>query len=428
MTRLEKLARVDTATGLTRRWGALERIATQLPGPGPALVMFEIRRLRALNSALGHSVVDRLLATVARRLQEQRQVAWVGMLAPGRFYVELVPADDSISQAAEILEDLREPVDLARWVRVPDIVGAVVHTTPGHLDVDQVLRDFETGTASASEEERVVFVDEEHRSSGLRRVRVESDLSSAIAGGDVTFRYQPIVRIGDAQPIAVESLARWRHHILGPIRPDEFVAVAESSPLIHALGDHALSDAIAAIAAWRSSGTMIDLVHVNVSAVQLTDRQLADRVATMLDDHAVDPARLELEVTESAVLDTSGLWRDTLQSLRDVGVRVAIDDFGAGFSSLLSLRDVAADTVKLDRSMIAGIASDVGARSLVQTTIDLAHTFGMHVVAEGVETDDDHEVLLEMGCDLGQGWLWHRDLAADEVADVWTSECATESR
>ncbi len=421
IARLEDLARLDATTQLPRRRSVIERIGTQLPGPGSALALFEVRGMRSLNNALGHSVVDRLLATLAHRLAEHPHVSWAGVLGAGRYVVELGTKldEEALVMAASVLERLRRPVDLDRWVRTPDVVGAVVCTTPGHLDVDQVLRDFETGTAGATPDSRLVLVDEARRSAGLRRVRVESDLPSAISSGDVFFRYQPIVRVGDARPMAVESLARWRHHILGPIRPDEFVAVAEASELIHALGDHALEDAVATIAGWRSAGVMIDLIHVNVSAVQLTDAALVTRVADLLDRHDVEPQRLEIEVTESAVLDTSGVWRSTLAALRDIGVRVAIDDFGAGFSSLLSLRDVAADTVKLDRSMIDGIVSDDGARSLVETTIALAHQFGMDVVAEGVETEDDHQTLAGMGCDLGQGWLWHRDLDADDVANLW---------
>lgn len=422
--RLEQVARLDSTTGLTRRVGVVERIAAQLPGPGPTLASFEIRRLRALNSALGHSVVDALLRTVADRLSAHHHVGWAGSLGAGIFFVELADSllDTPGEQAEAILRDLRRPIELDRWLRVPDVVGAVVSPTPGHLDPDQVLRDLDTGIESATEAERIVVVDEARRSRGLRRSRVESDLAAAIGSGDLRFRYQPIVRLVDARPVAVEALARWRHPALGPIGPDEFVAVAEGCELIHALGDRALADSIAALRHWSTRGAEVDLVHVNVSAVQLTRSGLVDRIAELLELHGVAPHRVEIEVTESAVLDTAGAWRQTLRALRDLGVRIAIDDFGAGFSSLLSLRDVEADTVKLDRSMITGITTSEGARSLVETTIDLAHRFGMQVVAEGVETTEDHRVLTDLGCDFGQGWLWHRDLDGDEIADLWPSD------
>ncbi len=419
--RLEQVARLDPTTGLTRRLGVIERIAAQLPGPGPALALFQVRRLRALNSALGHSVVDGLLGTLGRRLEGSQHVAWAGVLGPGMFFVELATSLREVpeEQTEILVRELRKPIELDRWLRVPDVVASLVLPGPGHLDADQILRDLDTGTAAASEDERVVLVDERRRSTGLRRSRVESDLASAISGGDLRFRYQPIVRMVDARPVAVEALARWRHPALGPIGPDEFVAVAEGSELIHALGDRALADSLAALASWNRNGCGVDLVHVNVSAVQLTQPGLVDRIAELLTNRSVPAGCLEIEVTESAVLDTSGMWRHTLRALRALGVRIAIDDFGAGFSSLLSLRDVEADTVKLDRSMIEGIATSDGARSLVQATIDLAHQFGMHVVAEGVETAEDHRILTELGCDFGQGWLWHRDLEADEIAELW---------
>ena len=419
--RLEQVARLDPTTGLTRRLGVIERIASQLPGPGPAVAVFQVRRLRALNSALGHSVVDGLLGTLGRRLASSPHVAWAGVLGPGMFFVELATSLREVpdEQAELLVKELRKPIELDRWLRVPDVVASVVLPGPGHLDADQILRDLDTGTAAASEEERVVLVDQSRRSTGLRRSRVESDLASAISGGDLRFRYQPIVRMADARPVAVEALARWRHPALGPIGPDEFVTVAEGSELIHALGDRALEDSLTALASWHRTGCEVDLVHVNVSAVQLTQPGLVTRIAELIDDHDVPPGRLEVEVTESAVLDTSGMWRHTLRALRELGVRIAIDDFGAGFSSLLSLRDVEADTVKLDRSMIEGIATSEGARSLVQATIDLAHRFGMLVVAEGVEVAEDHRILTDLGCDFGQGWLWHRDLEADEIAELW---------
>ncbi len=421
--RLEQVARHDGVTGLLRRVGTIERLAADLPGPSAPLVTFELRHLRALNAALGHSVVDRLLAVLANRLEDHPDVAWAGMLGPGAYCVALCPSllDTPEEVAWSVLDRLRRPVELDRWVRVPDIVGALVEPTPGHLDPDQILRDLDTGVRSATEDRRLVVVDESLRSAGLRRNRVESDLAAAIAGDALSFRYQPIMDLASGRPVALEALARWRHPALGPIRPDEFIAVAEASGMILDLGDRAIDDTLAAMAAWDRLGIHPEPVHVNVSAVQLADPGLVDRVNDMLDRHDIAANRLEIEVTESAVLDTAGTWRRTLAALRGLGCPIAIDDFGAGFSSLLSLRDVQADTVKLDRAMLAGITSSDDARSLVGTTIDLAHRFGMTVVAEGVEEIEEAEVLVALGCDLGQGWLWHRDLDADEIADLWRS-------
>ncbi|NUR07600.1 MAG: EAL domain-containing protein, partial [Nocardioidaceae bacterium] len=233
-------------------------------------------------------------------------------------------------------------------------------------------------------------------------------LGEAIAAGEVRLHYQPVVDLASGATIGMEALARWRDKELGDVPPDRFIAVAEATGVIVALGRCVLQQACRVAARWPMVADERFLVSVNVSPVQLRDPAFADDVAAALECSGLPAGRLCLEVTETAMVTDVAAAATTLQRLQDLGVRVALDDFGTGHSSLTLLRSLPLDIVKIDRSLIRRVAHHAPDTVLVQLVVDAAHTLGLRVCAEGIEDLEQAEQLVAMGCDSGQGWLFGR--------------------
>jgi PAS domain S-box-containing protein len=245
--------------------------------------------------------------------------------------------------------------------------------------------------------------------SGLegRYADVERRLRAAVAADAVDLAFQPVVDLATASVVGFESLSRWTDRDLGPVTPDEFIPVAERSGLVVDLGRSVLVRSCRQAAAWQTERPGL-LMSVNVSPVELRQPSFVDSVREALDESGLDPTRLVLEVTETTVVTDVAAAAATLGRLKGFGVRFALDDFGTGHSSLTLLRSLPLDLVKIDRSLICGVAVNASDAVLVQLVVDAAHTLGLRVCAEGVEGVDQAQQLLAMGCDTGQGWLFGR--------------------
>jgi EAL domain-containing protein (putative c-di-GMP-specific phosphodiesterase class I) len=247
-----------------------------------------------------------------------------------------------------------------------------------------------------------------------RRMELTTKLRRALADGSIDVHYQPIVDLRTGALRKVEALARWTDPEEGPVSPGVFIPLAEASKQIIALGEAVIEKVAAQLAAWDAEGLFVPCAAVNVSAAHLRHDRLLETIDASLARHALDPARFEVEFTESAVMDDFGRTTTLIKDLRSRGIGVAIDDFGTGHSSLARLRDLPVDTVKLDRSFIAPLPEQA-AQALVDAFLRLARGLSLHTVAEGVETTEQRDRLLTAGCDAAQGYLFARPMPAHEV-------------
>jgi EAL domain-containing protein (putative c-di-GMP-specific phosphodiesterase class I) len=254
---------------------------------------------------------------------------------------------------------------------------------------------------------------------------MRAELAKAIREQTLTLVYQPKLRLEDRALVGVEALARWVHPTKGPISPVKFIPLAETTELIHPFTDFVLRTAVSQIAQWMSLGFEL-AVAVNISANNLLDREFADKLRALLRETGV-PARLvELEVTESALMRYPEVMLKRLQEIRDMGVKMSIDDFGTGFASLAYLKRLPVDALKIDKTFITNADTDEGDRRIVRSSIQLAHGFGLKVVAEGVETEVVAQMLRDAGCDLAQGFHFSRPVKASEIESAWLGRPAAE--
>jgi diguanylate cyclase len=258
------------------------------------------------------------------------------------------------------------------------------------------------------------------RADTVERVALTRDLRRAIEDGDLRLVYQPMVRFAEGRAHAVEALARWTHPQRGEIPPDRFISLAEQHGLIEPLGRWVLHEAVDQLRRWRDAGLPMGEMEmsINVSRVQLSRRGLAEEIFEVLAERGIPPRQLVIEVTESAVMDDPAVANATLDALAQAGVRIALDDFGVGQSSLACLRDLPLDALKLDRGFITSLASSRQAAAIVRAVCDMARTLNFSVVAEGVETGAQSQVVEALGCDVGQGFLYARPVAPQEIPAV----------
>ncbi|MDQ6620611.1 MAG: EAL domain-containing protein, partial [Pseudomonadota bacterium] len=246
------------------------------------------------------------------------------------------------------------------------------------------------------------------------RLSLMSDLRRAVDQNQLMLVYQPKVSLAPGQELYVEALVRWQHPARGLVPPIEFIPFAEQTGYIRAITQWVLARAIAQCAAWRGEGVSMN-VAVNISARDLMDAEFPDRFAALLNQHECAASWISLEITESAILDDPGHAIENLQRLNALGCRISIDDYGTGYSSLAYLRRLPVHELKIDKSFISGMSGDASDALIVRSTIDLAHNMGLTVVAEGVEDEPTLERLRALGCDLVQGYLLSRPLAADDA-------------
>jgi diguanylate cyclase (GGDEF)-like protein/PAS domain S-box-containing protein len=421
---LEFRATHDALTSLPNRAALDTRLAALLgraERPTVALLMLDLCRFKEVNDTLGHSVGDAVLQEVARRfvttIGERGIVARIG----GDEFV-VVPFDtadatDVVQLAEALAHSLRAPIDLG-GVSIDVGVSTGIAFYPGDAsDGPTLLRHADVAMYLAKRRGTLYErYDAAHDGHTVRKLTMVSELRTAIACGGLELHYQPQVDLHRGTSMAVEGLLRWEHPTLGKVSPAEFVGIAESTDLIRPLTEFTLREALAQLARWRSAGLELR-VAVNLSARMLHDPDLARRLANLLAMGSVAPTSLEVEVTESAVMLDPARALRSVREIRELGVLVAIDDYGTGFSGLNYLRDLPAHLLKLDKSFVQGMRTRQGDRVIVESTIRMAHALHMHVVAEGVESETDARLLAQLGCDFAQGYHYSRPLTGDVCAE-----------
>ncbi|MFG3494705.1 putative bifunctional diguanylate cyclase/phosphodiesterase [Streptomyces sp. NPDC047928] len=391
---------------LERTWAALESADGQ--GARAALVLIDLDRFRSVNDTLGHLAGDRLLLQIAERLRLALPRGAEAARLGGDEFAVLLPTADSTTSAQRIARhlaaELSSPLDLDGLTLVLE-ASAGVAVFPDHaLDAEGLLQRADVAMYQAKRDRTGVEVYESKRDSNTPdRLGLLGDLRRALDAGDVELHYQPKVRF-DGHVAGLEALVRWVHPERGRVPPDEFIAIAESSGLMPHLTEYVLETALGQVARWRKQGLEVP-VAVNVSPRDVHSPGFAGAVAARLARHGVPAGSLQLEITEHVLLEDPQRAADTLAGLTGHGVKMSLDDFGTGYSSLVHLRRLPVSELKIDRSFVARLAVDNEDAEIVRCTVDLAHSLGLLVVAEGVEDDETWERLRDLGCDAVQGWL-----------------------
>ncbi|MFD8590286.1 putative bifunctional diguanylate cyclase/phosphodiesterase [Streptomyces sp. NPDC059637] len=416
----------DPLTGLNNRQWLLERTRAALDeaervGRRAALVLIDLDRFRSVNDTLGHLAGDRLLLQVADRLRlalpRGAEVARLG----GDEFAVLLPLADSPTGAQRVarllVASLSAPLDLDGLSLVLE-ASAGVSVFPDHAtDGEGLLRRADVAMYQAKRDRSGVEVYEAHRDGNTPdRLGLLGDLRRALDSGQVKLHYQPKVAF-DGRVAGLEALVRWVHPERGRVSPDEFIGIAETSGLMPRLTEYVLETALAQVARWRAMGIDVP-VAVNVSPRDVHTPGFAGSVAARLARHNVPAGSLQLEITEHVLLEDPQRAADTLAGLTGHGVKMSLDDFGTGYSSLVHLRRLPVSELKIDRSFVARLAVDAEDAEIVRCTLDLAHSLGLVVVAEGVEDDETWERLRALGCDAVQGWLVSAAMPPEE-ATAW---------
>ena len=412
----------DALTGLPNRGLLLDRLGQAIArsdrSDQPFAVLFlDLDRFKVVNDGLGHEAGDALLVAVAARLCEAvRSGDTVARLGGDEFVVlaeDLGSGPPGEALVRRIETALAEPVRYQDHdLHVTASIGLVVgdgDRTPGDL-----LRDADAAMYVAKDQGRArcVRFSESLRQRAASRLAVEQDLRRGLDNHEIVVELQPEVRLADGRPVGAEVLARWDHPTRGVLAPDHFIAVAEESGLITRLGQSVLAQALAELLVWREQGLPSDLwMGVNVSAPEFSQPSFARSVRRLLRDFDIPAGALCMEITESVLFLDPMAAAKTIGSLRSAGVSIAVDDFGTGYSSLSYLKRFPLDFVKIDRSFVRELGRDRSDTAIVRAVVEMSHSLGLAVVAEGVETDDQRRLLLDLGCEYAQGWLFGRPAA-----------------
>jgi diguanylate cyclase (GGDEF)-like protein len=427
----------DPLTQLGNRKLFLDRLqhllqrAQRAPDSHFAVLFVDLDRFKSINDGLGHQSGDQLIIGTADRLSsclrqtdlvvrdaalaDQHLVARLG----GDEFVILLDrigsAERAIVVAERIMQVLAEPFEVAgQRVFVTASVGIALSAS-GYTDVEDILRDADIAMYHAKQTGRArwVMFDQTMQLAAVRRLQLEADLRGALAQDELFLHYQPIVSPRDGRVSGFEALLRWRHPAHGLVPPNEFIPVAEEIGLIEPIGAWVLEQACRQLRAWqRDHDPRLDM-SVNVSAVQFTGGDLLGVVRRVLQETGIAPASLKLELTESAVMADAEHALSIFAQLKALGVRVSLDDFGTGYSSLSYLRRLPIDTLKIDRSFVSQLDRFDDKRQIVEVVMMLARALDLDVVAEGVETDAELQLLRDMGSDFVQGYFYYRPLTAE---------------
>jgi diguanylate cyclase (GGDEF)-like protein len=419
----------DTLTGLPNRALLADRLGQALArrerrSLEAAVLFLDIDRLKWVNDSLGHAAGDQLLVDVAGRLK--------GVLRPGdtvarfggdEFVVlceELANPGEAMCVAERLREALATPFHLrGREICLTASIGIALASTSTHDTPDALLRDADAAMYRAKERgrDRVELFDDHMRSRALARLETESTLRRGIEQGQLRVHDQPVIELATGRAMGLEALVRWQHPERGLVPPSEFITVAEETGLIVGLGAFVLTEACTQVARWnsRSPDRPPLTVSVNLSAHQLHTRGLRELVAEVLGQTRLDPKLLCLEITESALVEDADVSRAALDSLKDLGVTLAVDDFGTGYSSLSYLKRLPLDVLKIDQSFVRGVPLDTDDAAIVRAIIAMAKSLRLRLIAEGIEDADQRAFLEREGCEEGQGYLFSRPAPPDEV-------------
>jgi diguanylate cyclase (GGDEF)-like protein len=423
----------DALTGLPNRALFKDRVEHALARVGrqgrPIAVLFlDLDRFKSVNDRSGHAVGDQLLRRVGSRLLTcARESDTVARLGGDEFAILLEDVHDTrdaVYSARRILEALEAPFKLRdKQVAIGASIGIGLGT-PGHQGYETLIRNADVAMYAAKRagRGRYALFEAGMHDALVQRLKLEEDLRIAVEREEFLVQYQPIVALDQGRLVGVEALIRWRHPERGIVSPSEFITAAEDTGLIVPMGRWMLMEACRQARLWQDEHPDRPplRVSVNLSPMQLQHQQIVQDVADALEQSALNPRDLQLEVTESVLMEETDANIATLERLKTLGVSLAIDDFGTGYSSLSYLRRFPIDVVKIDKTFIDGITDGPEASALARAIINLGQTLHLRTVAEGIEQAAQYAELRELGCDLGQGYHFARPLPAEGICDLLT--------
>ena len=434
--RIHHLAHHDVLTGLLNRGAFMERIDLLMEAARGtegrlALLFVDLDHFKRVNDSLGHLVGDTLLRTVAARITDCLRATDVVARFGGDEFMVLLPAaqqrDDAEEVAHKLLRAIEAPLEVeGQSLSVTPSIGIAIFPDHGETPAT-LIKHADTAMYVAKSRGRAncQFFEASMAHMAYEALLLEIQLGHALERGEFELLYQPLVRAGDGTCVGAEALIRWHHPERGLLGPEDFVPVAEQRRLMQRIGRWSMRQALRAAKAWRERhGLPAMPVTVNMSALEFHAEEFVDDVAALLREEGVPGDWLELDLTERVLMDDIEGVQKALARLRRLGVRIAIDDFGTGHSSLAHLRELAVDRIKIDHSFVGGLPGDASAEAIVRAVVQLAHGLKLTVTAEGVETERQRAALAAMGCDVIQGYLISRPLAAAAFGD-WLASRAT---
>jgi diguanylate cyclase (GGDEF)-like protein/PAS domain S-box-containing protein len=429
--RLMHLAHYDVLTSLPNRVLYYDRLRQALAQRNQwtvGVMLIDVDRFKNVNDTLGHAVGDRLLQQVSERLTRSvRSGDTVGRLGGDEFAVvlsNLATAQDANLVAQKIIASFKEPfrLDGGAEIYVTGSIGITLYPNDS-TDQDTLIKNADAAMYRAKEVGRNAyrFYTPEMNARALELLSMESSLRRALDRREFLLYYQPKVSVASGDIVGVEALLRWRHPERGLVSPGEFMPVLEDTGLIVPVGEWVVGAVCAQINEWQGRGIDPKAVAVNLSARQFVDKELGATIRRILEENGVDPTLIELEITESSLMANTEESTRTLEFLAQLGVGLSIDDFGTGYSSLGYLKRFPLDALKVDRSFVRDITTSADDATITRAVISMAHSLGLKVIAEGVETQEQVSFLAEHGCDEFQGYFFSRPLPADECG-AWLRE------
>jgi diguanylate cyclase (GGDEF)-like protein len=431
------LATHDVLTGLPNRKLILDRTEQLLARSRrhrtlPAAVFIDLDNFKLINDTLGHGAGDELLRAVTARLQSAvREPDTLGRLGGDEFVV--IAEDISLEAGPELiaerlLEAMSEPFTLTDAAARLKVTASIGVAAGPRASADELLRDADIAMyrAKCNGKNRYVAFESEMQGAIRSRLELEMDLREGLQNDEFFLVYQPIFNLNDMSPSAVEALIRWEHPTRGVVQPEEFIPLLEETGLITEIGGWVLREACTQGARWRKAGCAIEMA-VNVSARQLDSDEFVTEVRAALQQTGLDPHALTIEITETTLMRDAEQTIRRLSAIKALGVRIAIDDFGTGYSSLTHVQKFPVDSLKIDRSFIAGLKDNKEGEALIHTLVQLGKALSIETVAEGIEMPQELALLQGERCDSGQGFLFAKplDLAATEAFLMsWVDEIA----
>jgi len=429
---LDHLAHHDQLTGLPNRL----YLAAHLPGDIEeakkagsmlAVLFLDLDRFKHINDSRGHETGDKLLKTVAQRVRSTVRTQDVVVRMGGDEFVVILKGVQQTGQVSETAERINQALSApmvvdGRTLVTTVSIGVALYPHDG-LDMGELLRHSDTAMYQAKDRGRNNFqVFSPVMDRRLKeRIAIETSLRTALQSQQLDVHYQPIVNIESNCVVALEALLRWKHPSHGYVRPERFMGIAEETGLMVPIGDFVLQRAVEDAVRWRQAGGTLVPIAVNVSAVQLQRSNLAESISRLTRQHGLEPSLLQVELTEGAVFErrdarNPDASQDAVASLRELGVRIAIDDFGVGYSSLSYLKRWRVDALKIDRSFVRDLVTDLSDLAIVSAIIAMARHLHIEVVAEGIEGWQQLEKLRQLGCGFAQGFLIARPAPAQDCA------------
>jgi diguanylate cyclase (GGDEF)-like protein/PAS domain S-box-containing protein len=430
---LERRASHDLLTALPNRHTFVDRLGQALlrtkrgkEGRKVGVLFMDLDRFKTINDSLGHEAGDRLLVTVAERLRNRlRNEDVLARFGGDEFAVlleEVADASETIRVAQRIAESLREPFTVNdHQVNLSTSVGIALGSAHTNDDPEGMLRNADAAMYKAKEQGlgRYAVFDPAMQTRAQERLELEAELRRALEQGEFVLHYQPEVSLHDGSMVGFEALLRWQHPERGLLKPSAFVPLAEETDVIAPIGRWVLEEACQQAKRWEEEHPLASpmTMEVNLSARQLARRGLAQTVEEALTRAGVEAHTLALDITETVLIKASEDDAHALEALKKMGIRLSLDDFGTGYSSLSYLKRLPVDLVKVDRTFVKELGEKATDTAVVRMIIDLCHTLGIEVLAEGVETSEQAALLRDMGCDLGQGYYFAGPLRSEELAE-----------